>query len=124
MDAAERKFVIHLNGNEMSRSYDHLLLRICLLFFQFTNRVILFVSAYIFNNGTYVLAILLDRHRPKAPTSYPNCHHTKKRLLCSKLTMQHIKKFHEALYRSASKVGPDNIILKRTSQCTPNANVQ
>lgn len=47
------------------------------------------------------------------------CRHRKKTFLCSEMTMQDIRRFHEAFYSTNNKIIQDTFLLKYTSQKDP-----
>lgn len=49
----------------------------------------------------------------------PSCSHTKKGFLCSQLTHQDVRRFHQDFYNTSNKIQQDHFILKHTSQETP-----
>lgn len=59
------------------------------------------------------------RHKPKGLPSMPSCAHKKKTFYCKDVSMQDIRRFHQAFYSTYSKIVQDQFILKHTTQQIP-----
>lgn len=65
------------------------------------------------------MVLLFFRYKSKSLPRMPNCGHNTKTYKCSTLSMQDVRRFHQAFYQTSRKVLQDNFILKYTSQSTP-----
>lgn len=69
--------------------------------------------------NTILVMLFCSRYLSKSLPKHPNCQHKKKTFGCDDLSMQSIRRFHEAYYQNKTKIDQDKFILKHTTQSTP-----